>query len=100
MDFNERMDSLALDFLHQSLQLTPTDDEYVGWVDSQPVATRTGLYRKGPTACWAAGVLSFQSWVLTAQGFSLADFMVKRLSEADYLRWVERFATTTLARPY
>ena len=100
MDFKERMDNLALDYLHQSLQFTPSDDEFVGWVNSQPIAVRAGLYREGPASCWARGLLSFQAWVLTARGVSLADYMVHRLSEKEYLRWVERFATTTLARPH
>ena len=98
MDFNERMDNLALDYLYQALSHTPTDDKLVGWVDAQPVELRAGLYRKGPAACWAAGLVSFQAWVLTARGLSLADYMVHRLSETEYLRWVERFATPTLAR--
>ena len=100
MDFKERMDALALDYLYQARAFTPSDDGFVGWVDSQPVAVRAGLYRKGPLHCWAAGSLSFQAWVLTARGVSLADYMVHRLSEQEYVRWVERFATTTLARPY
>lgn len=98
MDFNERMDDLALDYLAQALPLTPTDNEFVGWVDAQPVAVRAGLYRKGPVTCWAEGLLSFQAWVLTVRGYSLDEFMVHRLTPTDYLRWVERFATTTLAR--
>ena len=98
MDFNERMDNLALDYLYQSQDFTPTDDEFMGWVDAQPVELRAGLYRKGPAACWAAGMISFQAWVITARGLSLADYLVHRLSEKEYLRWVERFATYTLAR--
>lgn len=98
MDFNERMDNLALDYLYQAHTFTPTDDEFVGWVDAQPVELRAGLYRKEPAGCWAAGMISFQAWVLTARGLSLADYMVHRLSEKEYLRWVERFATSTLAR--
>jgi len=97
MDFNERMDNLALDYLYQAHAFTPTDDEFVGWVDAQPVEARAGLYRKGPRTCWEAGLLSFQAWVLTARGFSLADYMMHRLSEKEYLHWVELFATTTLA---
>jgi len=97
MDFNERMDNLALDYLYQAHRYTPTDDEFVGWVDAKPVELRAGLYRKGPATCWAAGLISFQAWVLTTRGFSLADYMVHRLSKKEYLHWVERFATTTLA---
>ncbi|MDF7815535.1 MULTISPECIES: hypothetical protein [Hymenobacter] len=100
-DFTQRIDELALDYLHQAvaLGLTPTDDEFVGWVDAQPLASRPGLYRKGWAHCWAAGLLSFQEWVLLARGMSLADYLVQRLSEKEYLRWVELFATSTLARP-
>lgn len=99
-DFTERIDELALDYLHQALApgLTPTEDEFVSWVDAQPLASRPALYRKGWAHCWAAGLLSFQEWVLTARGMSLADFLVHRLSEKEYVRWVDMFATSTLAR--
>ena len=100
MDFNDRLDSLALDYLHQALQFTPTEADYAGWVGAQPEAARAGLSRTGPAACWATGPLSLQAWVLTRRGFSLNAFMVQRLSEADYLRWGKRFAATAGARPY
>lgn len=98
MDFNERMDYLALDYLSQAHRYTPTDNEFEGWVNAQPVELRADFYRKGLATCWAAGLISLQAWVLTARGLSLADYLVHRLSEQDYLRWVERFATATLVR--
>lgn len=98
MDFNERMVNLALHYLYHAQTFTPTDDEFVGWVDAQPVELRAGLYRKGPASCWEAGLISFQAWVLTLRGLSLTDYMVHRLSEKEYLRWVERFATSPLTR--
>lgn len=99
-DFTERIDELALDYLHQALALglTPTDDEFVGWVDAQPLASRPGLYRKGWAHCWAAGLLSLQEWVLMARGMTFADYLVHRLSEKEYMRWVDMYATSTLAR--
>ena len=99
MELLERIDELALTYLHQALQFSPTDDEFVGWVDAQPLASRPGLYRQGPALCWAGGSISFQEWVLTARGMSFADFLVHRVSENDYLRQVDRYATSTLARP-
>ena len=41
MDFSKRIDNLALAYLHQSLDLPPTDDEFVGWVNG--VRSEKGL---------------------------------------------------------
>ena len=100
-DFTQRMDALAQDYLRQALALglVPTDEEFVGWVDAQPLASRPGLYHTGWAHCWATGLPSFQEWVLTARGMSLPDYLVHRLSAKEYVRWVDMFATSTLARP-
>lgn len=98
MDFTELICKLSLDYLAQSSQLTPTDDDFVGWVDSQPLPGRPLLYQLGAQKCWEFGNLSFQSWVLDARGFSFADYLVHRLTAKDYLHWIDLFGTTTLAR--
>lgn len=97
MPFTARISALSLNFLHQALVLTPTDNEFVSWVDAQPLPVRPLLYLAGPQQCWEKNSPSFQSWVLEARGISFADYLAKRLSERDYLRWVDLFGTTTLA---
>ena len=98
MDFTERISLLSLDYLAQALSLTPTDVEFVGWVDHQPLPVRPLLYLAGPAKCWAGHSPSYQASVLESRGVSFVEFLLQRLSEADYLRWVGLFATTTLAR--
>jgi hypothetical protein len=95
--FNEKVAQLHLDFLSQAADFTPTDEEYVAWVDSYLVAMRPALYMMGPQQCWNSGSASFRAWVLETRGISISDYMVKRLTTSEYLRWVERFATPTLA---
>lgn len=97
MSFTAKIVALSLDFLAQALQYTPTDEEFVSWVDSQPLPGRPILYHHGPCDCWQQGNLSLQAWVLESRGFSFANYLVTRLSEAEYLRWIDLFATTTLA---
>lgn len=95
--FNEKVAQLHLEFLNQAADFSPTDEEFVTWVDSYLVAMRPALYKMGPQQCWNTGSASFKAWVLESRGISISDYMVKRLSESEYLRWVERFATPTLA---
>jgi hypothetical protein len=97
MPFTERIAKLHLAFLKQADHLSPTDEEFVSWVDSQLVAMRPVLYLLGPQKCWTTGGAGLRAWVLEARGVSISEYMVNHLEEADYLRWVERFATPTLA---
>lgn len=97
MPFTEKICQLHLNFLRQADSCTPTEEEYVSWVDSQLVAVRPVLYMLGPERCWTTGSASFKAWVLEARGISISAYMAQQLNEADYLRWVERFATPTLA---
>ncbi|TVT36761.1 hypothetical protein FNT36_24930 [Hymenobacter setariae] len=99
-DFTQRISELAQAYLHQALALglAPTDDEFVSWVDAQPLASRPDLYHNGWAHCWATELPSFQEWVLTARGLSLPEYLVRRLSEKEYLRWVDMYGTPTLSR--
>ena len=98
MDFTELICSHSRAYLAQATQYPPTDEDFVGWVDSQPLPGRPLLYQRGPQQCWADGNLSFYAWVLDVRGVSFANYLVQRLSEPDYVRWIDLFATTTLAR--
>ncbi len=96
MPFAAKIAVLSRLFLEQAADFTPTDNEFVSWVDSQPLPVRPLLYVAGPGKCWAGQSPSFQAWVLDARGISFADYLVKRLGENDYLRWVELFGVATL----
>lgn len=96
MPLTGKIAALSLEFLAQAGRFSPTDEEFVSWVDSQPLAVRPLLYLAGPATCWAKQSPSFQAWVLDARGISFADYLVKRLSEKEYLRWVDLFGVATL----
>jgi hypothetical protein len=96
MDFTEKIVQLHLAFLRQAEGITPTDEEFVSWVDSQLVAMRPVLYFLGPQKCWTTGSAGLRAWVLEARGISISEYMVNHLDEPNYLRWVERFAISTL----
>lgn len=97
MSFIERTAQQHLDFLHLADKLTPTDEDFVSWVDSHAIALRPVLYMAGPERCWLAGKASYKAWVLERRNISITDYMADILSESEYLRWVEMFATNTLA---
>lgn len=99
-DFTQRIEELAQGYLRQAstLGLTPTDEEFVGWVDAQPLASRPSLYYKGWARCWAAELPSLQEWLLTARGMSLPEYLVYRLSEKEYISWVDMYGTPTLSK--
>lgn len=95
MPFSQKIAALSLRFLSQASEYSPTDEEFVRWVDSQPLPVRPLLYLAGPEKSWRGNSASFQAWVLEARGISFADYLVKRLCERDYLRWVELYGSAT-----
>lgn len=96
MPLTGKIAKLSLAFLAQAERFTPTDEDFVSWVDSQPLAVRPLLYLAGPARAWAGQSPSYQAWVLDARGISFADYLAKRLSESEYLRWVDLFGIPTL----
>lgn len=97
MPLTGKIAALSLAFLAQAQQFSPTDEEFVSWVDNEPLPVRPLLYLAGPQICWEKNSPSFQAWVLESRGISFADYLVNRLSAQEYRRWVELFATSTLA---
>jgi hypothetical protein len=94
--FCELIAELCLTYLQKVDKLTPTEEEFVGWVDSHALPVRPILYLSGPAKCWASGNASFKAWVLQERGFLFHDFMANRLCEQDYLRWLDSYTTPTL----
>lgn len=99
MEFNDRIVRLSDNYLQQGLQFMPTPAEFVGWVDTFPPAVRPRLYAQGPEASWHSQAYSLLDYVLTSRGYSVEAYLLQHLGEAEYLRWVSLYATSTLARP-
>lgn len=85
--FVQRVAEYSVAFLHQALGLLPTAEEFIGWVNTQPLSIRALLLRRGPAACWDGGSLSYQDYVLNQRGYSVHQYMAQQLSAGDYLRW-------------
>lgn len=95
LDFMGRVAKYSMDYLQQALELKPTAEEFIGWVDTQPSAVRALLLVRGPAFCWESVSWSYQDYVLSQRGYSLHQYLANHLTEAEYLRWVDFVDTPT-----
>lgn len=66
--FYGRVAKCSRGYLQQALELKPTAEEFIDWVDTQPSAVRVLLLSLGPAYCWESYFLVLLRSVRTKGG--------------------------------